>query len=65
MRTCDEEMPKRFYGGCMEQAKELRSDIARHRAALIGLQLDRDVTSARMERCAKAVDDLEPRSSRF
>ena len=43
----------------MEQAKELLSDIAGHRADLTGLQLDADVTPERMKRCAKTIDDLE------
>lgn len=43
----------------VEHAKELLSDIARHRADLIGLPADLDITPDRMKKCAAAADDLE------
>lgn len=43
----------------VQHAKELLSDVARHRADLVGLRADLDITPDRMKKCAAAVDDLE------
>lgn len=43
----------------VQHAKELLADVARHRADLIGLRADLDITPDRMKKCAPAVDDLE------
>ena len=43
----------------VQHAKELLADVARHRADLIGLRADSDLTPDRMKKCAAAVDDLE------
>lgn len=43
----------------VQHAKELLADVARHRADLIGLRADLDITPDRMKKCAPSFDDLE------